>query len=160
MRQVLSKGMLTAAAASSLLSLGAGNAHADSGTASDTAHSPGVLAGNSVSAPVDTPVNACGNTVDVVGALNPAFGNKCASDSVDPPEIPEIPETPEPRPQTPRPAPPRHVPPQVTPPAPPAPRPDVPELAATGTPEQLAATAAVGGGLLLGGALLYRRRPQ
>ncbi|MEV6649262.1 chaplin [Streptomyces sp. NPDC051219] len=143
MRQVLSKGMLTAAAASSMLSLGAGLAHADSDAASDTSHSPGVLAGNSVSVPIDLPVNACGNTLDVVGVLNPAHNNGCA------------PENPEP----PRPAPPRHVPPTVTSPAEPAPRLLVPELAETGSYDQ-PATAAVGAGLLLGGALLYRRRSR
>ncbi|MEU8507676.1 chaplin [Streptomyces brevispora] len=44
------------------------------------ANSPGVLSGNLIQAPVDIPVNACGNTVDVVGALNPAFGNRCEND--------------------------------------------------------------------------------
>ncbi|MCX4575059.1 chaplin [Streptomyces sp. NBC_01571] len=28
--------------------------------------------------PVHVPVNLCGTTVDVVGVLNPAFGNTCA----------------------------------------------------------------------------------
>jgi hypothetical protein len=42
--------------------------------------SPGVLSGNLVQVPVDVPVNACGNTVDVVGLLNPA-GNFCANGS-------------------------------------------------------------------------------
>ncbi|MFD6420236.1 chaplin [Streptomyces sp. NPDC060194] len=38
-------------------------------------HSPGVLSGNLVQAPVHVPVNVVGNTVNVIGALNPAFGN-------------------------------------------------------------------------------------
>ncbi|MEU9183266.1 chaplin [Streptomyces sp. NPDC048484] len=42
--------------------------------------SPGVLSGNVVQVPVHIPVNVCGNTVDVIGALNPAFGNTCAND--------------------------------------------------------------------------------
>ncbi|WP_455351231.1 chaplin [Streptomyces sp. SYSU K217416] len=160
MRQVLSKGMLTAAAASSMLSLGAGYAHADSDAASDASHSPGVLSGNSVSAPADIPVNVCGNTVDMVGALNPAHNNECAADSVDRPEPPPV-----------KPEPPRHVPqqppspeappvPVPEPEAPPTPRPEVPELAVTGSSDQLVATAAAGAGLLLGGMLLYRRRAQ
>ncbi|MBL1080562.1 DUF320 domain-containing protein [Streptomyces actinomycinicus] len=41
--------------------------------------SPGVLSGNSVQVPVHVPVNVCGNTVDVVGLLNPAMGNTCAN---------------------------------------------------------------------------------
>ncbi|WP_434590780.1 chaplin family protein [Streptomyces sp. A5-4] len=79
MRQVLSKGVVVAAAASGVLAMSGGYAHADADASGATTHSPGVLSGNSVQAPVHVPVNACGNTVDVVGALNPAFGNKCAN---------------------------------------------------------------------------------
>lgn len=43
--------------------------------------SPGVLSGNTIQLPVDIPVNACGNTVNVVGLLNPASGNDCANTS-------------------------------------------------------------------------------
>ena len=41
--------------------------------------SPGVGSGNVVQVPVHVPVNVCGNTVSVIGALNPAFGNACAN---------------------------------------------------------------------------------
>jgi hypothetical protein len=37
--------------------------------------SPGVASGNLVQAPVHVPVNAVGNSVNVIGVLNPAFGN-------------------------------------------------------------------------------------
>lgn len=37
--------------------------------------SPGVASGNLVQVPVHIPVNAVGNTVNVIGLLNPAFGN-------------------------------------------------------------------------------------
>ncbi|MEU6122748.1 chaplin [Streptomyces sp. NPDC047123] len=50
-----------------------GGAHADGGTTK----SPGVVSGNLIQAPVHVPVNACGNTVTVIGALNPTFGNVC-----------------------------------------------------------------------------------
>ena len=40
-------------------------------------NSPGFLSGNMVNIPVHIPVNLCGNTVNVIGALNPAFGNHC-----------------------------------------------------------------------------------
>ncbi|MFE0130126.1 chaplin [Streptomyces sp. NPDC059037] len=40
-------------------------------------YSPGILSGNVVQVPVHVPVNACGNTVNVIGALNPAIGNRC-----------------------------------------------------------------------------------
>jgi hypothetical protein len=42
--------------------------------------SPGVGSGNVVQAPVDVPVNAVGNSVNVIGALNPAFGNLGVND--------------------------------------------------------------------------------
>ncbi|MFJ4005864.1 chaplin [Streptomyces sp. NPDC090023] len=41
--------------------------------------SPGVLSGNVLQIPVHVPINLCGNTVNVIGALNPAFGNTCAN---------------------------------------------------------------------------------
>ncbi|MFD4659059.1 chaplin family protein [Kitasatospora sp. NPDC058444] len=54
------------------------------------ANSPGVLSGNSVQAPVDVPVNACGNSVNVAGVGNPAFGNDCANvEKVVPPPAPK-----------------------------------------------------------------------
>jgi hypothetical protein len=42
--------------------------------------SPGVVSGNEVQIPVHVPVNVCGNTVNVVALLNPAFGNACVND--------------------------------------------------------------------------------
>ena len=42
-------------------------------------NSPGVASGNVVQAPVHVPVNTCGNSVDIVGALNPTFGNGCTN---------------------------------------------------------------------------------
>ena len=41
--------------------------------------SPGVLSGNVVQIPIHIPINACGNSINVIGALNPAFGNVCAN---------------------------------------------------------------------------------
>ncbi|MFJ8823642.1 chaplin [Streptomyces sp. NPDC102467] len=59
---------------------GAGLAMADAGAQGAATNSPGVLSGNLLQVPVHIPVNACGNTVDVIGLLNPAFGNQCAGD--------------------------------------------------------------------------------
>ncbi|MEV2249877.1 chaplin [Streptomyces sp. NPDC050147] len=70
--------MLATAAATSILSLSGSDAFAADADAV-TAGSPGILSGNSVQAPVEVPVNACGNTANVVGAANPSFGNKCAN---------------------------------------------------------------------------------
>jgi len=41
--------------------------------------SPGVLSGNLIQIPVNVPINVCGNTISVIGLLNPAFGNHCAN---------------------------------------------------------------------------------
>ncbi|MCI3929729.1 chaplin [Streptomyces sp. AN091965] len=42
-------------------------------------NSPGVGSGNLVQAPIHIPVNATGNSANVVGILNPAFGNQSAN---------------------------------------------------------------------------------
>ncbi|MFC8131169.1 chaplin family protein [Streptomyces sp. NPDC057302] len=141
----------------------------------DATHSPGVLTGNNAQAPADVPVNACGNTVDVIALLNPVFGNSCANGA--PAPTPPQHETP-PSPQTPprvvqpptdraippvKPGqPPRHVDSstsrQVSSPvaAPEAPRP-VAQLAETGSDQDLMAAAAASAALLIGGGILYRR---
>ncbi|MET9700278.1 chaplin [Streptomyces sp. NPDC006529] len=81
------KTLITVAAAGGMLALGGGYAHADGaggGGAVASGHaagSPGLLSGNALQAPVDAPVNLCGNTVTVVGALNPAFGAFCANNA-------------------------------------------------------------------------------
>jgi hypothetical protein len=40
-------------------------------------HSPGLLSGNVIQVPIHVPVNVCGNSVNLLALLNPAFGNKC-----------------------------------------------------------------------------------
>lgn len=67
----LKKAAAVAMAAGGLVAAGAGGASAD-GVAD---HSPGVVSGNAVQAPVHIPVDAVGNSVDVVGVPNPAFGD-------------------------------------------------------------------------------------
>lgn len=53
---------------------------ADSGATGVAAGSPGVLSGNVIQIPVHVPVNACGNSVNLIAVLNPAFGNLCVND--------------------------------------------------------------------------------
>ncbi|MER6439926.1 chaplin [Streptomyces sp. NPDC001185] len=53
----------------------AGAAVADSGAHAAAVQSPGVVSGNIVQLPVHVPVNVVGDSVNVVGLLNPAFGN-------------------------------------------------------------------------------------
>jgi LPXTG-motif cell wall-anchored protein len=79
MRNVAKKGILTAVATGSVLASTAGYAYAGAEAQGAAAGSPGVASGNSVQVPVEVPINACGNTVDVIGALNPSFGNHCAN---------------------------------------------------------------------------------
>ncbi|MBR8640856.1 chaplin [Streptomyces tuirus] len=74
---MIKKVVAAAAATGGLVLAGAGLAVADSGAQGAAVHSPGVLSGNVVQVPVHIPVNACGNTVSVIGLLNPAFGNTC-----------------------------------------------------------------------------------
>ncbi|MGX8905312.1 chaplin family protein [Streptomyces netropsis] len=50
-----------------------------SGADGKSVGSPGVASGNTVQVPVQVPVNACGNSVDVVGVGNPATGNECVN---------------------------------------------------------------------------------
>ncbi|WP_406187597.1 chaplin family protein [Streptomyces sp. NBC_01006] len=69
---------LAVAGAAALMG-GAGLASADSAAAGIAAGSPGVASGNLVQVPVNVPVNVCALTVNVVGALNPAFGNACVN---------------------------------------------------------------------------------
>jgi hypothetical protein len=71
--------MFVAAAAVGLIAAGAGAASASSDAAGGAFNSPGVLSGNPVQVPVHVPVNACANTVNVIGVLNPAFGNECSN---------------------------------------------------------------------------------
>ncbi|WTE38750.1 chaplin [Streptomyces sp. NBC_01618] len=54
-------------------------AFADSGTDGTASNSQGIGSGNVVQAPIHLPLNLCGNSVGVVGLLNPAFGGTCAT---------------------------------------------------------------------------------
>lgn len=76
---MIKKVVAAAAATGGLVLAGAGVAVADAGAQGAALHSPGVVSGNTIQVPVHVPVNACGNTVSVVGLLNPTFGNACVT---------------------------------------------------------------------------------
>ncbi|EFG64885.1 LPXTG-domain-containing protein cell wall anchor domain-containing protein [Streptomyces sp. SPB074] len=111
--------------------------------------------------PLDVSLNASGNTVGVVALLDPALGNSCGNGT--------------PAPEHPAPRPPGHVPPPHVPPhhVPPhhVPRqtpegggraevpPTRPQLAETGADAGLLGVVGASATLLVGGAILYRRRP-
>ncbi|MFD8208656.1 chaplin [Streptomyces sp. NPDC059695] len=73
------RGLAVAVAAGAVVMGGAAMASADAGAQGVAAYSPGVGSGNLIQVPVHIPVNACGNTVSVIGLLNPAFGNTCVN---------------------------------------------------------------------------------
>ncbi|MGW4566866.1 chaplin [Streptomyces sp. NPDC004561] len=73
----LKKAAAVTMVAGGLVAAGAGMASATDGAwaGGQAAGSPGVASGNVVQVPVHVPVNAVGNSVNVIGLLNPAFGN-------------------------------------------------------------------------------------
>ncbi|MGW7099654.1 chaplin [Streptomyces sp. NPDC054838] len=76
----IAKALAATASAAAILAGGAGLAAADATAEGAAIGSPGVLSGNVVQVPIHVPINICGNTVNVVGVLNPAFGNVCIND--------------------------------------------------------------------------------
>ncbi|MFH8337167.1 chaplin [Streptomyces sp. AM6-12] len=70
--------MIALAAASGAIAV-AGPVYADSSADGAAVGSPGLISGNGIQLPVHVPVNVCGDTVNVVGLLNPAMGNSCAN---------------------------------------------------------------------------------
>ncbi|MEU9234713.1 chaplin [Streptomyces subrutilus] len=78
MSRVLKSAGLALAVGFALLG-GASVASADSEASGIAAGSPGVLSGNLVQVPVHVPINICGNSVNVIGVLNPAVGNTCVN---------------------------------------------------------------------------------
>ncbi|MFE4859715.1 chaplin [Streptomyces sp. NPDC056670] len=69
---VLAGGALAAAT-------GAASAHGGADANGSAQNSPGAVSGNLVQVPVHVPVNATGNTVSVIGVLNPVFGNESSN---------------------------------------------------------------------------------
>ncbi|WP_069771036.1 MULTISPECIES: chaplin [unclassified Streptomyces] len=59
---------------------GAAPAFADAGANGAAIGSPGVLSGNVIQVPIHIPVNVCGNSINILAALNPAGGNVCVND--------------------------------------------------------------------------------
>ncbi|MDH6576792.1 chaplin [Kitasatospora sp. MAP5-34] len=75
----IKKAAAVGVAVAGIVAAGAGSAMASSEAEGVAAGSPGVISGNAIQVPVHIPVNVCGNSVNVIGALNPAFGNSCAN---------------------------------------------------------------------------------
>ncbi|MYV56074.1 chaplin [Streptomyces sp. SID3212] len=75
----IAKAVVLSTAAAAAVAGASGVAFADAGAKGAAVGSPGVLSGNVLQVPVHIPVNLCGNTVNVVGLLNPTFGNTCVN---------------------------------------------------------------------------------
>ncbi|WP_049577551.1 chaplin [Streptomyces sp. SBT349] len=80
------KAALVLAATGAAVGSAAGSAsaiggHGHSGATAEAAAvgSPGVISGNIIEIPVDLRPNIVGNSLNVVGILNPVFGNKAAN---------------------------------------------------------------------------------
>ncbi|MEU2153560.1 chaplin [Streptomyces sp. NPDC019396] len=78
MRQICRTGLVAAMVTGGAMAA-AGAAYADSAAQGGAAGSPGLISGNTVQIPVHVPVNVCGNTINVIGVLNPAVGNRCTN---------------------------------------------------------------------------------
>ncbi|MFF9347256.1 chaplin [Streptomyces sp. NPDC014734] len=68
----------TALTATAVLA-GAGAAVADSGAEGAAIGSPGVISGDAIQIPLHIPINLCGNSVDIIGLLNPSLGDTCVN---------------------------------------------------------------------------------
>ncbi|MGQ4420497.1 chaplin [Streptomyces sp. SAS_269] len=81
MRRATRNGVIAVVAASGAMAVAmpVSAAFAADGASADGAAtgSPGVISGNTIQVPVHIPLNVCGNTVNVVGLLNPTAGNAC-----------------------------------------------------------------------------------
>ncbi|UNO39171.1 chaplin [Streptomyces sp. MST-110588] len=77
---MIKKVVAAAAVTGGLVLAGAGLAVADAGGQAAAVNSPGVLTANMLQVPIHVPINLCGNTIDIIGLLNPAFGNTCVND--------------------------------------------------------------------------------
>ncbi|MFD7923649.1 chaplin [Streptomyces sp. NPDC059740] len=76
---MIKKIVASVAVAGGIVLAGAGLATADSGAQGAALNSPGVVSGNTIQVPVHVPVNVCGNSISVIGLLNPVFGNACVN---------------------------------------------------------------------------------
>ncbi|MER7486002.1 chaplin family protein [Streptomyces sp. NPDC126497] len=129
-----------------------GSAYGDDGAYTSPVEGlPGIASGNDVRVPVHLPVNACGNSVNLIGLFNDAYGNTCVNGGYGEEDEPEK-ETPTPPVKVKTP-PPYEA---EKPPAEEEPHGNPPHLAQTGSDGMIAASAA-GAVLITGGAMLYRR---
>ncbi|MFE7127291.1 chaplin [Streptomyces sp. NPDC057617] len=73
----IAKAVVLSTTAAAAVAGTSGVAFADADAKAAAVGSPGVLSGNVLQIPVHIPLNLCGNTIDIIGLLNPTFGNTC-----------------------------------------------------------------------------------
>ncbi|MFE9899539.1 chaplin [Streptomyces achromogenes] len=73
---VITAALALAGTATAVASDGGGGGASAVGVATN---SPGVLSGNVIQVPIGIQANVCGNTINIIGLLNPAFGNVCVN---------------------------------------------------------------------------------
>lgn len=73
------KALMMTAAVGGLAIAGAAAASADAGALGSASRSPGAVSGNTIQLPINVPINACGDTVDVHAHLNPAVMDTCVN---------------------------------------------------------------------------------
>ncbi|RXS80982.1 chaplin [Streptomyces sp. TM32] len=78
----IAKALVATVAAGVAVTGMAGVASADAHAGGGAVGSPGIVSGNNVQVPIHIPINVCGNTINIVSALNPAFGNTCINGDV------------------------------------------------------------------------------
>jgi len=69
------------AATGGLVMVGAGMASAEANAHGSAQDSPGIVSGNNVQVPIHIPVNACGDTISVIGLLDQAIDNHCTNEN-------------------------------------------------------------------------------
>ncbi|MFC6599546.1 chaplin [Kitasatospora paranensis] len=73
------KALVLATAAGALVLGSAGVASADATATGTAIGSPGILSGNVIQVPIHIPINLCGNSINLIGLLNPTAGNVCTN---------------------------------------------------------------------------------
>ncbi|BDM71919.1 hypothetical protein HEK616_54060 [Streptomyces nigrescens] len=78
----IAKALVATVAAGVAVTGMAGVASADAHAGGGAVRSPGVVSGNNIQVPIHIPINVCGNSVNFIALLNPAFGNTCINADV------------------------------------------------------------------------------
>ncbi|MEU9497676.1 chaplin [Streptomyces sp. NPDC048196] len=78
----IAKALVATVAAGVAVTGMAGVASANSEGQGQAVGSPGFISGNVIQVPINIPINLCGNTINVIGLLNPAVGNTCINGDI------------------------------------------------------------------------------